>query len=79
MSLKLSEELCFLTLNNDAKLEEELTYRFQSNMGNSIIYDKSTQNSKLAVYQWASFEENIIIYELKITEDICFMTLNSDP
>lgn len=43
MSLKLSEELYFLTLNNDAKLGEELTYRFQSNMGNLIICDISTQ------------------------------------
>ena len=50
MSLKLSDELYFLTLNNDAKLGEELTYRFQSNMGNLIICDISTQNSKIAVY-----------------------------
>ena len=70
MSLKLSEELYFLTLNNDAKLGDELTYRFQSNMGNLIICDISTQNSKIAVYQWASFGEIVIIYELKSTEDL---------
>lgn len=70
MSLKLSEELYFLTLNNDAKLGEELTYRFQSNIGNLIICDISTQNSKIAVYQWVSFGEIVIIYELKSTEDL---------
>ena len=32
LSQKSTEELCFVTLKNDAKFEEELTYRFKINM-----------------------------------------------
>ena len=29
MSLNFTEEICFITMKNDAKFEEELTCRFQ--------------------------------------------------
>ena len=34
MSLKLTEELCVLTMKKDAKLDEELTCRFKVDMRN---------------------------------------------
>ena len=47
MSLKLTEELCVMTMKNDAKFEEELTCRFKidmSNLKNLIRALKSQKN-----------------------------------
>ena len=46
MSLKFTEELCFMTMNNDAKLEEELTCQFKIDMRNLTNFDQSTQKSQ---------------------------------
>ena len=42
MRLKFTEELCVMTMNNDAKFEEELASRFKSDMGNLMNFDQST-------------------------------------
>ena len=42
-SLKFTEELCVMTLKNDAKFEEELTCRFKFDMKNLINFDLNTQ------------------------------------
>ena len=42
MSLKFTEELCVMTMKNDAKFEEELTCRFKIDMGNLTDFDPST-------------------------------------
>ena len=41
MSLKFTEELCVITMKNDAKFEESLTRRFKIDMGNLINLDPS--------------------------------------
>ena len=41
MSLKSTEELCVITMKNDAKFEEELTCHFKIDM-NSMNFDPST-------------------------------------
>ena len=46
MSLKFTVGLCVMTINNDAKFEEELTGRFKTDMGNLINFDPSTWNSQ---------------------------------
>ena len=46
MSLKLTEELCVMTMNNDAKFEEELTCHFKIDMRHLTNFDSSTQKSK---------------------------------
>ena len=46
MSLKFSEELCVMTIKNDAKVEEELTCRFKIDMGNLENFDSNTWKSK---------------------------------
>ena len=44
--LKFTEELCVMTMKNDAKLGEELKCRFKIEMRNLINFDLSTQKSQ---------------------------------
>ena len=46
MSLKFTEELCVMTVRNDAKFEEELICRFKIDMRNLTNFDPSTQKSQ---------------------------------
>ena len=52
MSFKFAEELCVMTMMNDAKFEEELTYHFKIDMRNLTNFDLSTQKSKKFVFNW---------------------------
>ena len=45
MSLKFTGELFVMTMKNDAKLEEELTCRFKTDMRNLTNFDPSTQKA----------------------------------
>ena len=45
MSIKFTEELCVITMKNDTKIEEELTYRFKIYMTNLTNFDPSTRKS----------------------------------
>ena len=47
MSLKFTEELCIMTMKNDAKFEEKLTCQFKIDMRNLINFDLSTRKSKI--------------------------------
>ena len=42
MSLKFTEELYVMTMQNDTKIEEELTCRFKIDMRNLTNFDPST-------------------------------------
>ena len=44
--LKSTEELCLMTLKNDAKFEEELTCRFKIEIRNLTNFNLSTQKSQ---------------------------------
>ena len=44
MSLKFIGEFCVMTMKNDAKFEEELTYQFK--IKNLTNFDPSTRNSE---------------------------------
>ena len=46
MSLKFTEEIYVMTLNNDAKFGEELTCRFKIDMRNLTNFDPSTRKSQ---------------------------------
>ena len=46
MTLKFAEELCVMTVKNNAKFEEELTCHFRSDMRNLTNFDSSTRKSK---------------------------------
>ena len=45
-SLKFTEELCVMTMKNNAKFEEELTCHFKTDMRNLTNFDSSTRKSK---------------------------------
>ena len=47
MSLKFTEELCVMTMKNDAKFEEELTCRFKIDLKNLINLDVPTQKPQI--------------------------------
>ena len=46
MNLKFTEELCVITIKNDAKFAEELTCRFKTDMKNLTNFDLSTRMSQ---------------------------------
>ena len=46
MSLKFTGELCVMTMNNDAKIEEELTCQFKIDKRNLTDFDMSTRKSQ---------------------------------
>ena len=49
MTLKFTEELCVITMKNNAKFEEELTCHFKTDMRNLTNFDSSTRKSKKIV------------------------------
>ena len=46
MSLKITRELCAMTMKNDGKLEEDLACQLKIDMRNLTIFDSSTQRSQ---------------------------------
>ena len=46
MTLKFTEELCVITMKNNAKFEKELTCHFKNDTRNFINFDLSTWKSK---------------------------------
>ena len=46
MSLKFAEELCMITLKNDAKFEEELIFCFKIDIKNSMNFDRALECPK---------------------------------
>ena len=46
MSLKFTGEFCVMTLKNDAKFEDELTYQFKIDMRNLTNFDPSSRKSQ---------------------------------
>ena len=46
MRLEFTDELCVMTLKNNAKFEEELACHFKIDMRNLANFDSSTQKSK---------------------------------
>ena len=46
MTLKFTEELCVMTMKNNAKFEEELTFHFKTDLRNLTNFDSSTWKSK---------------------------------
>ena len=46
MGLKFIGELCVMKMENDAKIEEELTCQFKVNMRKLTNFDSSTQKSQ---------------------------------
>ena len=47
LSQKSAEELCVITLKNDAKYEEELTCALKNNMGNLVNFTATLKTLKI--------------------------------
>ena len=52
MSLKFTEELCVMTMQNDAKFEEELTCHFKTDIWNLTNFDQALENLKKMLFNW---------------------------
>ena len=65
-----------MTINSDAKFKEKLTCGFKYDMSNSVKFHPTTQKSE-SFTSMGSFCPNYIRFELKNTEELSFMTLNS--
>ena len=50
MTLKFTEELCVMTMNNNAKFEGKLTFHFKTDMRNLTNFDSSTRKSKKLLF-----------------------------
>ena len=48
-SLEFTKGLCVMTMKHDTKVEEELTFHFETDMRNFTNFDPSTQKSKKSV------------------------------
>ena len=59
MSLTFTEELCVITMKNDAKFEDELTCRFKIALRNLANVGPSTLKSEKFALQWTPFEQRI--------------------
>ena len=46
MTLIFTEDLCAMTMKNNAKFEEELTFYFKTDMRNLTNFNSTTQKSK---------------------------------
>ena len=77
MSLKFTEELCFLTMNNDTKIEERMTCRFKIHMRNLTNFDSSTWKSKKLCFHGLLVTKIYNVWA-KNVEELSFMTLKSD-
>ena len=58
LSQKSIEDICVITLKNDAKFEEELTSALKNNMWNLVIFDSTLESLKtctLMGYFWAKY------------------------
>ena len=65
-----------MTLKNDAKFKEKLTFGFKYDMRNVVNFQPATQKPE-NLTSMSSFCPKYIKFELKNTEELSFMTMNS--
>ena len=66
-----------MTLKSDAKFQEKLTCGFKCDMRNLVNFHPTTQKSENFTLM-GYFCPKYMRFELKNTEELSFMTLNSD-
>ena len=72
MSLKSTEELCFMTMKYDAKFKEEWTCHFKIDIRNLTNFDLGTQKSQNIFTLMGSFSAKYILFELKKYRRVIF-------
>ena len=50
MNLKFTEEICVMTMSNNGKFEDKLTFHFKTDMRNLTNFDSSTRKSKKLLF-----------------------------
>ena len=66
-----------MTLKSDPKIREKLTCGFKYNMRNLVEFHPITQKSE-TFFLRCSFGSKCTRFELQNTEELSFMTMNSD-
>ena len=66
-----------MTLKCDAKFKEKLTFGFKYDMGNLVNFTQPLKSLKTS-FRWALFVQSIQGLSYKNTEELSYMTLNSD-
>ena len=66
VSVKLTEELCIMAVNNDVKFEEELTSRFKIDIRNLMNFDPSIWMSQEYSLWWAPLTKVYNIWATKV-------------
>ena len=77
-SLKISEELCVMTLKDDAKFKEKLTCGLKDKVRNLVNFHGSGWKSENLLFDWILLSKAYIDLNEKNTEELCFMTLKND-
>ena len=78
ITLKFTEELCVVTVKNNAKFEEELTCHFKTDMRNLTNFDSSAWKSKKVALYLASLSKVYNVWSKKSTDELCLMALKID-
>ena len=66
MRLKFTEELCIMTMKNDAKFEEELTCCFKIDMESLVNFDPSTWRHKKFSLECALLSKVYMVWAKKV-------------
>ena len=67
-----------MTMKNNTKFEEELTFHFKTDMRNLTNFDSSTQKSKKIALLLAPLTKVYNVLDKKSTEELCLMALKLD-
>ena len=69
-----------MKLKSNAKFEEKLTCGLENDMGNLANVQQSTRESQNWDCYWVLLSEVENVYmSLKLTGDLCVMTMKNDP
>ena len=78
MSLKFAGDLFVMAMNNDAKIEEELTCQFKTDMRNLTNLDPSNRKSQNLHFNRLLLIKVNNVYGKKSIEELFLMELNID-
>ena len=78
MTLKFTEELCVMTMKNNAKFEEELTCNLKTDMRNLMNFDSSTQKPRTCALKLAPLTKVCNVWVKKSAKELCPMALKID-
>ena len=59
MSLRFTGEFSVMRMKNGAKIEEELTSQFKTDMKNLTNFDSSAQKSQKFALYWTAFDQSM--------------------